>query len=72
MTPDELSNCRRTNHVHAAYVNAALVVKQYDLRRAEQLLLREGVPRHVISRVLLVGQPCRHITPSTWAQQFSR
>ena len=64
--------CRRRNHVHAAYVNAALVIAQYNLRQAENLLVREGVPREVIVRVLLVGQRIRMIVPSSWAQQFCR
>jgi hypothetical protein len=71
MEPDQ-PICRRRNNVHAAYVNAALVIKLFDLRQAENLLLREGVPREVIARVLLVGQPTRNITPSSWEQQFSR
>lgn len=64
--------CRRRNHVYAAYVNAALVIRTFDLRQAENLLLREGVPRKVIARVVLAGQPCRNVTPSSWAQQFCR
>ena len=68
----DFSICRRRSHIHAAYINAALVVAQYDLRRAENLLLREGIPREVIARVLLVGQRFRNVTPSSWAQQFCR
>jgi len=66
----ESLTCRRRNHVHAAYVDAALVIAQFDLRRAENLLLREGIPRKLIARVLLVGKPFRNGTPSSWAQQF--
>lgn len=62
--------CRRRNHVHAAYVNAALVIKQFDARQAESLRLWEGVPRAVIERVLLGGQPLRPMTPASWTQQF--
>lgn len=58
--------------MHAAYVNAASVIKQFDLRRAENLLLQEGVPREVIARVSLAGFPVRATAQATWAQQFSR
>jgi hypothetical protein len=64
--------CRRNNQVHAAYVNAALVIKQFDLRQAENMLIREGVRREVIARVLLIGNPTRSVTPSSWAEQFCR
>lgn len=53
--------------MHAAYVEAALVIKQFNLRRAENMLLREGVPQAVIARVLLVGEPLRKAT-----RQFGR
>ena len=43
------------NYVYAAFVNAARVIKQFDRRRAENLLLREGVPQEVIARVVLTG-----------------
>lgn len=72
MNSEAFGSCRRQNHVHAAYVNAASVIKQFDLRRAENLLLREGVPREVIARVLLTGFPVRATVQSTWAHQFSR
>jgi len=72
MVTDHPTICRRHNHVHAAYVNAALVIKQFDLRQAENMLLREGVPRKVIARILLVGHPYRNIDPSSWKQQFAR
>jgi hypothetical protein len=64
--------CRRSNQVHAAYVNAALIIKQFDLRRAENMLIREGVPREVIARVILIGNPTRNVTPPSWAEQFCR
>lgn len=54
------------------YVNAALVIKQVEVHQAEELLLREKIPRKVIERVLRMGQPIRTATPSSWAQQFSR
>lgn len=71
MTADQPSICRRRNDVQAAYVNAALVIKQFDLRQAENMLLREGVSHEVIARVLLTGQPLRHVSQSSWAEQFS-
>lgn len=44
---------RRRNHVHAAYVNAALVIKELlGPRRAETMLANEGVSQEVIVRVL--------------------
>jgi len=70
--PEQFVVCRRSNHVHAAYVNAASIIKQFDLRRAENLLLREGIPREVIARVLLVGHPTRATVPASWTQQFNR
>lgn len=72
MEANHPTSCRRRNHVHAAYVNAALAIKQFDLRRAENLLVREGVPRKVIGRILLADQPCRRLNPSSWAQQFTK
>jgi len=38
------------NYLYAAYVNAASIIKQFDRRRAENLLLREGMLREVIAR----------------------
>lgn len=44
---------RRRNHVHAAYVNAALVIKELlGPRRAEVMLADEGVSQEVIVRML--------------------
>lgn len=56
----EQPTCNRRNHVHAAYVSAAITIKnELGLRRAEEFLVREGVPRSVIARVLLTGGPYR-------------
>jgi hypothetical protein len=45
--------CRRLNHVHAAYVNVALVIKALlGRRRAEAMLADEGVSSKVIARML--------------------
>lgn len=62
MSTRSTAGCRRHDHVRAAYVNAALVIKECDKRRAENMLLRENVPRAVIARVLLTGQPVRRVT----------
>lgn len=44
---------RRRNHVHAAYVNAALVIKELlGPRRAAAMLANEGVSQEVIFRML--------------------
>lgn len=52
--------CNRRNHVHAAYVSAAIKIKdELGVRRAEEFLIREGVPRSVIARVLLTDGLCR-------------
>ena len=54
MNSEVTFSCRRHNHVHAAYVNAALTVFEHvDMRHAEDMLQRAGVPTAVISRVLL-------------------
>jgi len=48
-----LNLTRRRNHVHAAYVNAALVIKELlGPRRAEAMLANEGVSQEVIVRML--------------------
>ena len=52
--------CRRQDHVRAAYVNAALTIAQFSVRRAENMMLSVGVSREVITRTLLIGQPIRH------------
>jgi len=52
--------CRRRNHVQAAYVEAAIrLVTLTSLRRAEDMLRREGLPMAVIARVLLQKGPHR-------------
>lgn len=52
--------CRRRNHIQAAHVDAALVLKRIGpVRRAEKLMLREKVPRDVIDRVLAPGDRVR-------------
>ncbi len=51
-----LSFCQRQNHVFAAYVDAAITLRErLGLRRAEEFLLREGVPMSVIARVLITN-----------------
>jgi len=51
---------RRRNHVHAAYVEAAIrLVTLTSARQAEDMLRREGVPKDVIARVLLQKGPHR-------------
>lgn len=60
MTSEKVVTCRRRNHVHAAYVEAAIRVSALSsVRRAEDMLIREGVPRKVIARVLLQKGPYR-------------
>lgn len=45
--------CRRTDHVSAAYVDAALAIARIaSVTRAELMLLRYGLPMRVIARVL--------------------
>jgi len=52
--------CRRHNHVHAAYVNAAIrLMPCLGAQRVEAMLLCEGVPEDVIARVLLADSPHR-------------
>jgi hypothetical protein len=49
---------RRQNYVHAAYVNAALQVKELlGADRAAKMLAIEGVSKAVIARML--GGSCR-------------
>lgn len=44
--------CRRQNHVHEAYVNAALIIKELlGSQRAEIMLADEGVSQEVIVRM---------------------
>ena len=60
MAPHDRPGCRWHNHVHAAYVNAAIrLVRHVGAHRVEAMLLSEGVPRSVIDRVLLVDSPHR-------------
>ncbi len=62
MAPNDRPGCRRHNHVHAAYVNAAIrLVRHVGAHRVEAMLLSEGVPRSVIERVLLVDSPHRTV-----------
>ena len=55
---DKPTNCqadlsRRRNHVHAAYVNATLIIKEsIGPRRAETILAGEGGSQEVIARTL--------------------
>jgi hypothetical protein len=49
--------------MHAAYIDAALIIKQFDFGRAEDMRIRERIPQ-VIGRVLLIGNPTRNVTPS--------
>ena len=45
--------CRRQNYMHAAYVNAALVIKELlGSRRAGVMLADEGISQDVIVRML--------------------
>lgn len=49
---------RRRNHVHAAFVNAAINIQELvSTERAVALLLREGLPSEVICRVLRRSRP---------------
>jgi hypothetical protein len=49
----DLDLSRRRNYVHAAYVNAALQVKEFlGADRAAKMLAREGVSKAVIVRML--------------------
>jgi len=67
MSSDVTFTCRRHNHVHAAYVNAALTVfERVDLRHAEDMLQRAGVPTAVVERVLL-QEGSRRTRPSALA-----
>lgn len=60
MAPHDRPGCRRHNHVHAAYVNAAIrLIHHLGAKRVETMLLREGVSRDVITRVLFVDSPHR-------------
>lgn len=60
MALDDQVCCRRHNHVHAAYVNAAIRLRRFlGAERVEAMLLHEGVPKDVIARVLLVDSPHR-------------
>ena len=55
-----IENCRRRNYVQAAYVDAALTIKNlHGLRRAENILRDATVPMDVIARTLLIGGPHR-------------
>jgi hypothetical protein len=63
MFKGQISVCRRYNYVHAAYVNAALVLKtQRDLEDVFRLLAGEGVEGAVIARVLFKAGPFRERT----------
>jgi len=54
MTSEDKATCRRHNHVHAAYVEAAIRLSALtNVRQAEDMLRREGIPMNVITRVLL-------------------
>ena len=56
------SICRRSNYVHAAYVNAALKLKfQMDVDDVFRLLSKEGVNGAVIARVLFMMGPFREL-----------
>lgn len=60
MTSEKTVTCRRHNHAHAAYVEAAIKLSATtSVRQAEDMLIREGVPRNVIARVLLIKGPYR-------------
>lgn len=53
MPPAPALPCRRRNHVHAAYVNAALTISHLiNVERAEGLLVEQGIARPVIVRIL--------------------
>ena len=66
-----IGECRRSNYVQAAYVDAALTIKDlYGLRRAENILRGADVPMAVISRALLIGEPLRlHMTSKSPADK---
>lgn len=60
MTAEKTTGCRRSNHVHAAYVEAAIRLSTLiNARHAEDMLRREGVSMKVIVRVLLQKGPHR-------------
>jgi len=60
MDTEQTITCRRRNHVHAAYVEAAIRLSTLTTpRQAENMLIREGVPKEVIARVLLQKGPHR-------------
>lgn len=60
MVEPKVITCRRSNHVYAAYVEAAIRLSSLTtLRQAENMLIREGVPMKVIARVLLSKGPYR-------------
>jgi hypothetical protein len=51
---------RRSNHIQAAYVSAAVTIaKGGSAWRAELLLVNEGIPKSVIDRVLRENGPRR-------------
>jgi hypothetical protein len=51
---------RRNNYVQAAYVDAALSIRDsHGLRKAEHILSNEGVPGEVIDRILFTSGPQR-------------
>ncbi|MBB3220722.1 hypothetical protein [Pseudoduganella umbonata] len=50
---EEYRGCRRTNYVHAAYVEAAIHInKVLGSDRAYWILIRENVPASVIDRIV--------------------
>jgi hypothetical protein len=56
--------CRRHNHVHAAYVDAALKIEHaLGNERAILFLLREGVSAAVVSRIFKFPERRRAFTP---------
>ncbi len=57
------TSCRRHNHIHAAYVQAAIGIEErMGVDRAIAFLCSEGVSSDVISRVL--GSPAHRRPPS--------
>jgi hypothetical protein len=55
---------RRYNYVQAAYVDAALSIRDsHGLRKAEHILSKEGVPGEVIDRILFTSGPQRRKYP---------
>ena len=55
---------RRYNYVQAAYVDAALSIRDsHGLHKAEHILSNEGVPGEVIDRVLFTSGPQRRKNP---------